>query len=270
MKFDFYKYHGTGNDFILIDNREGEILLDKTSISLMCDRHRGVGADGLIILNKYQIPYDFGMLYYNSDGNQSTMCGNGGRCIVSLAKLLGLIENQAHFNAIDGEHIGLITDFSDNITHVKLKMKDITVPEVSDSYYFIDSGSPHYVKFIENIEEYDVVSEGRKIRYSSCFIKDGTNVDFVKINENCIYVRSYERGVENETLSCGTGVVASAIAYSLKKDIKLKTQDIRQQIKVKTPGGELAVEFKRDNNYFSDVWLEGPTTFVFKGSYKIN
>jgi len=250
----FYKYQGTGNDFVLIDNREKEHSLTNYQIKQICDRHFGVGADGLMLLEN-QIGYDFKMVYYNSDGNESTMCGNGGRCISAFAKKLGLVSTKAKFIAIDGDHEA---NFEDEI--VSLKMNDVTSIIVNETYFQINTGSPHYVHFTEYVEELDVKKEGKLIRYSPIFKEEGINVNFVeKINENAIFVRTYERGVEDETLSCGTGVTASAI--SLIHD-KIGSHEIR----IETLGGSLSVKLENiDGQKIQNIWLKGKAEFVFEG-----
>jgi diaminopimelate epimerase len=263
MKIIFAKYHGTGNDFIMIDNRELKWEPTGLQVAHLCSRHFGIGADGLILLTK-QEDYDFGMIYYNSDGNESSMCGNGGRCIVSFANSIGIIENEAYFIASDGKHRSEIVEKSNRITQVRLNMKDVLHVEYMDEDFFIDSGSPHYIVLKENIDEMDIVTEARKIRYNQFFAKEGgTNVNFVEIKEDFIYVRSYERGVEDETLSCGTGITASAIAAALR------TNNTKGHYKIKSLGGELSVDFHRQHEHFTNIWLEGPAEFVFKGEVTI-
>ncbi len=262
MKLPFYKFHGTGNDFILIDERITDHNLNLSQIKGLCNRHFGIGADGLMLL-KTEIGYDFRMVYYNSDGSESTMCGNGGRCMISFAKKLGLVNKEAKFIAIDGEHTGIITEQGHESSVVKLKMKDVLGIKTEKAYDFLDTGSPHAVIYDENAEVTDVVSEGRKIRYSRTFAEVGTNVDFVKISDSGLIVRSYERGVENETLSCGTGVTASVLSFAGRNP------DLQSPCKVKTVGGELIVYFKRKEKGFVDIWLEGPATFVFNGEIEI-
>jgi len=293
MKLEFHKYHGTGNDFILIDNRKGRIRLTQEQIMKLCDRHLGVGADGLMLLSS-QSGYDFGMVYYNSDGKESTMCGNGGRCMVAFAHSLGLIRNRATFTAIDGEHTAEILDQTGPVTKVKLKMADVPLSnyqtakiENRKSKIVINTGSPHLIVFIENVREIDVVTEGRRLRNDPQFAPDGTNVDFVEVKNDNLFVRTYERGVENETLSCGTGVTAAALAYSRFEaqrhegmdapvishpgsGIQHPTSNIQHPtstIKLETRGGHLTVSFLQQEGDFTDIWLEGPAEFVFSGEY---
>jgi diaminopimelate epimerase len=250
----FYKYQGTGNDFVLIDNRKKEHSLTNNQIKQICDRHFGVGADGLMLLEN-EIGYDFKMVYYNSDGNESTMCGNGGRCISAFAKKLGLVSTKAKFIAIDGDHEA---NFEDEI--VSLKMNDVKSIIVNETYFQINTGSPHYVHFTEYVEELDVKKEGKLIRYSPIFKEEGINVNFVeKINENAIFVRTYERGVEDETLSCGTGVTASAISLIHHK---IGSHEIR----IETLGGSLSVKLENiDGQKIQNIWLKGNAEFVFEG-----
>ncbi|HEX7412587.1 MAG TPA: diaminopimelate epimerase, partial [Bacteroidia bacterium] len=198
MNLHFYKYQGCGNDFIVLDNRSKEINLTTQQINKLCNRHFGIGADGLMLLEN-QKGYDFKMVYYNSDGNESSMCGNGGRCITAFAQRLHLIKDKAHFMAIDGEHTSFIAD-----KIISLKMNDVPKIEKYEDYYFVNTGSPHVVKWIENIHDYNVFEEGKKIRYSEPFnSKGGTNVNFIQYKDDKLFVRTYERGVENETLACG-------------------------------------------------------------------
>jgi diaminopimelate epimerase len=261
MTLKFSKYHGAGNDFILIDNRKGEYKLSSSEIALLCKQHTGIGADGLMFLNQSSSS-DFEMKYYNSDGNESTMCGNGGRCIAAFAADLGIIDSKAHFIAIDGLHEAEIIDVKGLIKKVRLKMSDVDDVQLFGNYFVLNTGSPHYVQFIDDVQSLDIVKEGRRIRYDHCFSPDGINVNFVQINENHLYVRTYERGVEDETLSCGTGVTASALAYALDKNI--------QQVNIETKGGKLNVSFiKNINKSFSEIYLEGEACLVFKGETEI-
>ena len=255
MTRTFYKYQGTGNDFILFDDRENSFAVsDKKSIAHLCDRRFGIGADGLMLLRN-KTGYDFEMVYFNSDGNPSSMCGNGGRCISRFAKDIGAVKkNEVKFLAIDGDHTAMIGDET-----VKLKMNDVKEIETGNDFYFLNTGSPHYVKFSANVSQLDVFGEGKKIRNSDRFVKAGTNVNFVMAENGGIFVRTYERGVEDETLSCGTGVTASALVAALSGTCK------GEKCAVHTRGGNLTVHFSKKENSFSDIWLEGPATFVFKG-----
>src|SRR6056297_61781 len=258
MKFTFSKYQGTGNDFIIIDNRDSSVNLTKKQIAQICDRRFGVGADGLMFLEKHPT-LDFNMRYFNSDGNEGSMCGNGGRCLVAFGKSLAIIDKETTFNTIDGTHKALIKQKD----IVALQMQDIKKVLKIDGNYFVDTGSPHYVIFSKNIEEIDVYTEGKKIRESNCFAPKGTNVNFVEMNSNNLFVRTYERGVEDETLSCGTGVTAAAICASAKLNTDKNTFEIRTQ------GGDLQVTFERGSNHkFTNIWLTGPAKFVFKGEYE--
>ena len=260
MNFEFHKYHGTGNDFILIDNRKEKVKLNTKQIAHLCHRRFGIGADGLMFLQNKK-GFDFEMVYYNSDGNESTFCGNGSRCLVAFAKELGVIKkNEARFIASDGIHSAKIKD-----DIISMKMGDVKNIEVTRDHYILNTGSPHYVRFSSAVKDADMVTEGRNIRYSDRFKKDGVNVNLAEKNGKSVFVRTYERGVEDETFSCGTGVTASALASSLK-GIATGENDC----KISTPGGELTVRFHRKKgNSFSDIWLEGPATFVFKGEVKI-
>ena len=260
MKIKFYKYQGAGNDFILIDNRE-KISHELTIqlIKKMCDRHFGIGADGLMLLNEKE-GFDFEMIYFNADGNEGSMCGNGGRCIVQFASEIGIKKNEYIFSAIDGIHKAKI-DFDKKVS---LQMNNVSEVEFSLDHYVLDTGSPHYVKFVSVADNLDVVSDGRKIRNSKEFAENGINVNFVEtIDDDHIFVRTYERGVEDETLSCGTGVTASALMAA-------HNENGFNHVDVKTKGGNLSVEFdKISDSEFKNIWLSGPATFVFSGEYKI-
>jgi diaminopimelate epimerase len=257
----FYKYEGAGNDFILLDDRNF-LFPDKKPglVKFLCDRKFGIGADGLMLLRS--LPgYDFSMVYFNSDGKESSMCGNGGRCIAAFASKLGIIRQEARFVAIDGDHIAELKDDG----NIKLKMCDVTGIETGGDYFYLDTGSPHYVKFLSSIDKLDVFTEGRKIRYGDRFFDQGTNVNFVEDQGDHIFVRTYERGVENETLACGTGVVASVICTAILKGIN----HTFFALPAKVLGGQLLVSFYRRDNEFTQVWLEGPGTFVYKGTIAI-
>lgn len=258
MTTAFYKYQGTGNDFIIIDNRKSAIKqLEVSAIKKLCDRRFGIGADGLILLQNKN-GYDFEMVYYNSDGSQS-LCGNGSRCTVAFAKELKIIDTQTSFEAIDGKHNALIKNGI-----ISLKMNEVKNIKDNSDHYFLNNGSPHYVKFVSDIEKYDVYTEGKKIRNNERFKEKGTNVNFVEWKENYLFVRTYERGVEDETLSCGTGVTAAGLIASYKNLTK------ENYCNIKTQGGDLKILFQKNkDNSFSDIWLEGPAQFVYKGEIEI-
>lgn len=255
MTTTFYKYQGTGNDFIIIDNRQGIIDKNDTKrIKQLCDRRFGIGADGFILLENDEFS-DFKMVYYNADGNESSMCGNGGRCIVAFANFLGVIDTETKFNAIDGLHKARIDG-----DIVSLQMGDVNNIELYDSHVFLDTGSPHHVEMVNDIKNIDVKSRGAKIRYGEPYNEIGSNVNFVEpVTEGLFSVRTYERGVEDETFSCGTGVTAVALAMHATKRTKSNT------IKLNTPGGHLEVNFKSNDSGYEDVWLVGPAKQVFKG-----
>lgn len=258
MKITFYKYQGTGNDFVIIDNRKGEIELTKKQVKFLCDRKFGIGADGLMLLNTKQ-GYDFEMKYYNSDGRESTMCGNGGRCLVKFAYEIGIKKTDYKFVAIDGEHEADI----DEDNWINLKMQDVSQVERKWETAILNTGSPHFIKPVNNIKGLDVYAEGRDIRYSRQFEKEGINVNFVEQEDDHIFVRTYERGVEDETLSCGTGVTAAAL-------ICAHNDKGFNRVEVETLGGRLAVEFdKIDEQHFTNIWLCGPAVFVFKGETEL-
>ncbi|MBN1768039.1 MAG: diaminopimelate epimerase [Prolixibacteraceae bacterium] len=255
MKYTFYKYQGAGNDFIMIDNRT-KVFNGKNAklIEFLCHRRFGVGADGLITLESSG-EFDFEMKYYNSDGYEAEMCGNGGRCITAFARKLGVIEQKAWFMAADGEHEALIGD--DNL--VDLKMSDVNQVEIHSDGYFLNTGVPHLVHFVDDLNVVDVELEGRQLRYDARFQPAGTNVDFVKHEGDQLTVYTYERGVECETLACGTGITASALSAAYKSDV----YEGRYFITAK--GGKLEVKFKREGEHFTNVWLKGPAEFVYEG-----
>lgn len=257
MRAELHKYHGNGNDFILIDNRTGFLdNISKKTVAALCHRRFGVGADGLILLNKSR-DYGFEMKYFNSDGNESTMCGNGGRCILKFAHELGIISEESEFLAIDGPHRGVIKKDGT----VMLKMKDVATFKTRGNDFIIDTGSPHYVRFVKKADAINVKEEGRKIRNQPSFKREGINVNFVEVTNGKLKVRTYERGVEDETYSCGTGVVASSLISSAKKGDKSG----KHAVKLSTPGGDFRVIFSRGNNEsFYDIWLIGKAEFVFK------
>jgi len=249
---EFYKYQGTGNDFIIIDDRAGNFDINTTKIADLCDRKFGVGADGLMLLQKAD-DYDFRMVYYNADGHESTMCGNGGRCIVAFAKVLGIIKDEAFFIAVDGPHKARIED-----SQIALEMIDVDTITSFDKDFVLNTGSPHYVKFVEDLILLDVAKEGKKIRNLSKFKSEGINVNFAEFDDGRLVVRTYERGVEDETLSCGTGVTAAAICFSA-------ANNQIQHIPISTLGGRLQVVLNWHEESVKNIWLKGPATFVFKG-----
>ncbi|RAJ08383.1 diaminopimelate epimerase [Chitinophaga skermanii] len=261
MQVHFHKYQGTGNDFVIIDNRNNAYdNLSQPTVAHLCDRRFGIGGDGLMLLNTSKDPqYDFEMVYYNADGNPGSMCGNGGRCLSAFAKKVGIKNDQATFIASDGPHEVVYADNG----WVYLKMKDVDWVENGPGYFFLDTGSPHFVRYVTGIEEMDVFNEGRAIRYNERFAEVGTNVNFVQETENGIFVRTYERGVEDETYSCGTGVTAAAITTA-------NGENGDYAVPVQTLGGPLEVRFKKTGERsYTDIWLCGPATWVFEGDIKI-
>ncbi len=256
MRTDFYKYQGAGNDFILIDNRKDIFPKDnELLIRYYCHRQFGIGADGFMLLENSDIA-DFKMVYYNADGKPGSMCGNGGRCMVAFAYSLGLFDKETTFEAMKRLYRGVIEEKRT----VSLGMTDVDRLETHETHVFLDTGSPHHVVFTDKVSAVNVVEEGRRIRRGEPYGKAGTNVNFVEqVDAGTFKVRTYERGVENETLSCGTGVTAVALAsYHLKK-----TREKR--VRIKTLGGNLEVTFEENNGRFTNIVLTGPATFVFKG-----
>lgn len=254
MTIHFYKYQGAGNDFIMIDDRNEEFPSDPGLIAGLCDRHFGIGADGLILIRN-QPGYDFRMVYFNADGPEGSMCGNGGRCAVMFAHHLGIIGDQTRFLAYDGEHTASVQG-----EIVRLSMREVGQITRKDPVYFVNTGSPHHVEFVDNVGEVNVVERGKAVRYSDEYAPAGTNVNFVeKIDVQELKVRTYERGVENETLACGTGVTACALTAA-------EIYGWAGPVKVTVPGGELSVEFTRSGAGFSDIFLVGPARVVFKGT----
>jgi diaminopimelate epimerase len=256
MLLTFHKYQGTGNDFIIIDNREGEVHLETKQVAAMCHRRFGIGADGLMLLEN-AAGYDFKMVYYNSDGNLSSMCGNGGRCIASFATSLGLGQNgKVYFLAVDGPHEALVTN-----EHVELRMNDVHQIEAGDGFYVLNTGSPHYVRFVNDLQHLNIKEAGRAIRYNDRFKEEGINVNFLENKDEQIFIRTYERGVEDETYSCGTGVTAAAIVAAVTGSSTGRNTCVLQ-----TPGGQLQVSFDRvlEQNFYN-IWLKGPALPVFTG-----
>lgn len=260
MTLHFFKYQGTGNDFILADNRKNEYSsLNTDQIRRLCDRRFGIGADGFMLLNE-KAGYDFEMKYYNADGREGSMCGNGGRCIVKFAYHLGIHRIDYRFLAVDGEHEAEI----DPDGTVSLKMKDVDRVDKKHGDFILNTGSPHYIKLVNNVMDIDVYKKGRDIRYSKDYEQEGINVNFVEqVEGEKIIVRTYERGVEDETYSCGTGVTAAAL-------VCYHNENGFNEVGVRTLGGGLTVEFDRmDEDKFANIWLCGPAEKVFEGQVSI-
>ncbi|WP_076454982.1 diaminopimelate epimerase [Zobellia uliginosa] len=254
MTLEFFKYQGTGNDFVMIDNRQ--LLFPKNDTKLvarLCDRKFGIGADGLILLENDELT-DFRMVYYNADGNEGSLCGNGGRCTVAFAKFLGVIDKETLFNAADGKHRATVEDGI-----VSLQMQDVSEIKEKPDYVFLDTGSPHHVQMVDDIKDFQVFKEGKKLRYG-LYGQIGSNINFVEgLNDAGFAVRTYERGVEDETLSCGTGVTAVAIAMHRAGKVSTDT------VKIQTQGGELRVKLEERNGVYQNIHLIGPAEQVFKG-----
>lgn len=258
-KVTFFKYQGTGNDFIIIDNRQAIFEnTDTNAIARLCDRRFGIGADGLMLLENHDT-LDFTMVYYNADGNESSMCGNGGRCLTSFAQYLGIVNGTAKFEATDGIHLAHLFENGD----VSLQMSNVPVVQVFDGHVFTNTGSPHHVQLTDNIDHTDVFNQGRHLR-NELYGKEGANINFVEPQGgNLFKVRTYERGVEDETLSCGTGV--TAVALAMHSTQQTSTNDVQ----LLTPGGNLKVSFQPTPHGYQDIWLTGPAVQVFKGEIDI-
>tara|TARA_E500000331_G_C17132992_1_gene659116 strand:- start:175 stop:948 length:774 start_codon:yes stop_codon:yes gene_type:complete len=256
MIVDFYKFQATGNDFIMIDDREKEFDMEDSSlIRSLCERRFGIGSDGLILLQNHE-EYDFDMIFFNSTGQRSTFCGNGGRCIIAFAHLLELFDNECRFMAYDGVHEGSI-----EVNIVSMKMADVEEVIVREDSVVLDTGSPHLVKLVDNVKNVNVLNKGRKLRFSKEFGDYGINVNFAEVNEQ-ISIRTYERGDEMESLSCGTGSVATAIAlYEIGKTDHKK-------INIHTTGGELKVSFNHDGKKYTNIWLSGESSVVYSGEFE--
>lgn len=255
MEIRFSKYQGAGNDFILIDDRAGQIRPDTDLFNRLCNRRFGIGADGLMLVRDHP-EFDFEMHYFNADGREGSMCGNGGRCIALFARDLGITGSETHFLAVDGPHRASIAG-----EQVSLEMKDVDRIERSGSDFILDTGSPHYVRMENDLENLDVVGQGRAIRYNERFRGQGINVNFVQPVADRFAVRTYERGVENETFACGTGVTAVALAMAVKERLYGD-----QHITLQARGGTLSVRFTRTGEQsFSGVYLIGPASFVYRG-----
>lgn len=262
LPLPFHKYHGAGNDFILLDDRAGNLhqRFDQATIAHWCHRRFGIGADGLMLLQSHP-DYDFEMVYYNSDGAPSSMCGNGGRCIVRFAHDLGIVKDEYSFLAVDGPHRAKLLDNG----WVSLEMLDVTdVATPENDVFVLDTGSPHYITFRNDISAIDVYREGRAIRYAPPYAEQGININFVSEGEDGLKIATYERGVEDETLACGTGVTAAAIA-AIKRT---GAEDGYFNVPVKAKGGDLAVRGRLLSGRFTELWLEGPAVRVFEGELK--
>lgn len=259
----FYKYHGAGNDFIMIDNREMKFDYNQPKlIQQLCHRRFGIGADGIIALENDEAS-DFRMLYFNADGYEGSMCGNGGRCIVAFAKQLEIISNKTKFNACDGLHFAEI----DEQGLVDLKMIDIdNVEQRTATDFVLDTGSPHYVQIVKSLVNFDVEKEGKAIRHSDEFNEAGINVNFVSIKEaktNSLILETFERGVEAVTYACGTGATAAAICYAIIQ----KFTPGKYKVSLQAKGGLLSVTLKKTANGFENIWLKGPAEVVFEGEF---
>lgn len=254
----FYKYQGAGNDFIIIDNRDMKFKLNNIGlIARLCDRRFGIGADGLMLLQNFE-KVDFEMLYYNADGKPGSMCGNGGRCIVAFANKLGIIADEATFLAMDGLHHASLNSSGD---WVSLQMIDVKTIEMDGDDFVLDTGSPHYVKVVDNLKDLDVYNLGKEIRNRSVYQRNGINVNFVQQENKGYFVRTYERGVEDETLACGTGVTAAALAMAKRKNLRGEVA-----VPIRVMGGSLTIRFHATENEFTNIFLEGPAIFVFQGT----
>jgi diaminopimelate epimerase len=261
VKTQFYKYQGAGNDFILVDNRKNSINHHNAPlISNLCDRRFGIGGDGIMFLQNKE-GYDFEMIYYNADGKPSSMCGNGGRCIVAFAKFLGLIKNEADFLAVDGPHHAKISASGD---WVSLQMIDVNEINRDGDAYVLDTGSPHYIAMAGDLKNKDVYHDGYAIRNNDTYKANGINVNFVEPNGTGYFVRTFERGVEDETYACGTGVTAVALAMA-----KYNNQTGAITTPIKVLGGDLNIRFNYNGNVFTDIFLEGPAVQVFDGEVEI-
>jgi diaminopimelate epimerase len=257
MNQNFFKYQGAGNDFILIDNRDLSFNHEQPAlIEKLCNRRFGIGADGLMCLELIN-GFDFKMVYYNADGKPSSMCGNGGRCIVAFAKHLGVIKEETNFLAVDGPHYAKIAESGE---WVSLQMIDVETVNRDADAYVINTGSPHYIKFDKSVADKNVFEEGRAIRYNDTYSKEGININFVEDKIDYLLVRTYERGVEDETYACGTGVTAVALA-----DADAKNKLGEHETAVKVLGGDINIKFSYDGKKFTNIFLEGPAVQVYEG-----
>lgn len=261
MQIRFYKYHGAGNDFVIADNREGELSdIESEQIRQICSRRYGIGSDGLILLSSHDV-HDFKMDFYNPDGSGATFCGNGARCITAFACEMGIFCKETTFLAADGLHKAQILDKNDTGKWlIRVQMRDVPLPSYDRDFSFCDTGSPHVVKYTDDADKVALHIQGPKIRYDKRFGESGTNVNFVQeVDARTIKMRTYERGVESETHSCGTGVTASAVIQAYKHQIR------KAKIKVSTRGGNFSVSFRKEGDLYKDIWLEGQVQFVYEG-----
>ena len=258
MEQTFYKYQGTGNDFILIDDRANVFPLQYVSlVARLCDRRFGIGADGLILIQNAATS-DFKMVYFNADGNESSLCGNGARCTIAFANFLNCIEDKTTFEAVDGLHSAHIDG-----DIISLQMHDVSKIQAFENHTFLDTGSPHHVEMVEKLKTFDVYGNGKRIREGSPYYMTGANVNFVEqLAKDQFAIRTYERGVEDETLSCGTGATAVALAmYENKKTTATK-------IKINVQGGVLEIQFEVTDKGYSQIFLSGPAEQVYSGTFK--
>ncbi|WP_432711926.1 diaminopimelate epimerase [Pedobacter sp.] len=261
IKVSFFKYQGAGNDFILVDNRDGRYnKLSVKTIAALCDRRFGIGADGLMFLQLHP-EYDFEMLYHNADGNLGSMCGNGGRCIVAFAKYLGVIADETEFLAVDGPHFARISAAGNQ---VDLQMIDVDTIEKDGEAFVLNTGSPHYVLQVNDLETMDVYQQGKAIRNNETYKAQGINVNFIEDKGDYLFVRTFERGVEEETFACGTGVTAVALSMA-----QLKGQSGQLSTPIKVLGGNLRIDFNYTAGQFNQIFLCGPAEQVFKGEITI-
>jgi len=264
----FAKYEGAGNDFVIVDAMESPLDLSIEQVQRICDRRFGVGADGLIFIRMSENA-DYDMVYHNADGEVGSMCGNGARCAFSFARLKGYVGDTARFMAYDGVHTARLLEGG----WVEVSMSDVSMSDISTGDIaalsegsgdcVLDTGSPHYVRFVTDVEDIDIVEEGRKIRYSETFKEEGINVNLVEVHEDYIRLKTYERGVEDRTLACGTGAAAVALAYADKQGL------LEGPVVLKADGGDLSVNFKRTNSGFKNIVLQGPVREVFTGTISL-
>ena len=258
MEQEFYKYQGTGNDFILIDDRSLNFPeKDVSLVARLCNRRFGIGADGLILIQNAATS-DFKMVYFNADGNESSLCGNGARCTIAFANFLNCIEDKTTFEAVDGLHSAHIDG-----DIISLQMHDVSKIQAFENHTFLDTGSPHHVEMVEKLKTFDVYGNGKRIREGSPYYMTGANVNFVEqLAKDQFAIRTYERGVEDETLSCGTGATAVALAmYENKKTTATK-------IKINVQGGVLEIQFEVTDKGYSQIFLSGPAEQVYSGTFK--